>query len=423
MRYNTNLTNTLKALLMSIVVFALISTTPIFAQDEGPQNYCNPLTWSASPGLPTHYYYCYPDYPAQYPTSYKDYYGGSITYVRITNSAGEVILYKYTGPDFSRPDGQQSVQWSSCYHYYEDNYTGTGGFAPGETYTIEVQLQAHYYWYAGWPNHYYCGGMYDYGNSSYRMGFRMFVDYGIDGYYGEIGDDYYSNNDGSDEYVLSNYYYLYGYNSRCATRIYTNTFTIPADVEPGKTRMRLLATAYVGEYPYIQYRNNACLNGYYYVYSSYDRVYNFGEAEEYLIEFTLPIKGTYPGRNDILFAEKDYDGIDKDIDGTVYPFPKPMIELRSAVGSGTFCTFQIKGPLPGQGVVYNGLTPSGDAMIDLSVPFDAGNPLMFEFSNSSGSASTAANDGTVNFSRSGEYYVEYNVWLPGKIDPLVVVVD
>ncbi|MEI6091653.1 MAG: GEVED domain-containing protein, partial [bacterium] len=405
----TNIKNlSIKASLLMLLfgfLFTVYSNT-VTAQDNGPEGYCQGRQWfddKYAGSYFSYYYYCYPDYDKMYPSSYSRGMGEAIEYIKITpkNNPSEVILFSNTGEDFN------SGSESACYQYFGNDYDGSGQFVPGDEYNVEIKVKS---WYIAIVNStdyctYYVGSSYQTWNCA-----RLFIDWNKDGDWVDVAP--------AAEYIQ--WWDTRASGSWCESAVFTGTFTVPADVDPGKTRLRVAAAGVTGSvYPSAADRPNPCINGYYYSYDygsyGYAYMYDYGETEDYLIEFIIPIKGTYPEAGDVLFAQRDYDGTPKEINEVMEQFPRPMVELRDAAQPGTKITYRIRGPLPAKDIVYTGLDSKGNAQFDLNKPFSTKTPKIFEFFKSTGIYTTGA--GEVNFEQSGEYYVELELYLPGKTTP------
>lgn len=391
------------SVLAVIVLQVTFASLPATAQDNGPDGYCIPKQWFTDNyigGKYSAYYYCYPDYPKMYPSSYLDASGASITYVKITpkNNPSEIILYRQTGDDYNGSD-------TYCYAYMSNDYDGTGQFTPGDQYNIEIGVKAHS-WEYSW-GYSQC----DYSSSwaNTVISCRMFFDWTRDGDWLDVAP--------AAEYVqwwdcrISGNY--------CLSNTFTGSFTVPADVDPGKTRIRITAASNGYSLLPTSNRQDPCKTDQFYSYDygsyGYAYGYQYGETEDYLVEFIIPIKGTFPEAGSVLFAQRDYDGTPKEIDEVMEQFPRPMLELRDPAPAGTKVTYRIRGPLPSKDLVYTGLDKNGNEQFDLSKPFSTKTPKIFEFYKSTGTYTTGA--GEVNFTKSGEYYVELELYQPGKTTP------
>ena len=408
-------TTKVKMAIFALTIFAFFAIPlagNLQAQDTGPSGYCVPKTWfmeKYSSYAPRQYYNCMPDYPDRY-SYYLRGFGAAIEYVKVTEKESkEVVIYNYSGEEFDNYNGI-----SRCYSYFEEDYDGSGDFSAGTEYDIEVKIKA-WYWKYSW-GYDYCSFTGSYRRSAISA--RYFIDWTRDG---DWTDKQLADGTTAPEYIK--WWQVMKYGSYCEQALFTHSFKVPEGVDAGKTRLRVTASSSTYQYyPAYQYRTNPCATGYLYSYNyswgKYAALYDYGETEDYLIEFIMPIKATFPDAEDVLYANRWYDDVAKEVSGNIEAFPRPMIELRDIAGPNTLCQYEIRGPLPASTLVYTGKSPSGATKFDLNTPFDATNPLMFKFMKSEGTYTDG--EGGVNFSKSGEYYVNLQVWLPGKTDPKVI---
>jgi len=134
---------------------------------------------------------------------------------------------------------------------------------------------------------------------------------------------------------------------------------------------------YYGDYPlpplmygyYDPYAANACHNAYMYDYTQppynygYGYLYSYGETEDYNLELLLPVKRSFPTKEDLLYANELYDGTTRqrlDDNGQPYDFlyQKPFVEFYSAQKAGTQIKYEITGPLPTDNSVYLAKDPN-----------------------------------------------------------------
>jgi len=383
MRYLTYFKSSLTALSLLFVLFLLPNTG--YAQGGGPQGYCNPYstcnTTTDRPGSQ----------------------GGTIESVEITALDGTVILSNQTGVWQIDWDGDGN----RCYNFFTPDMIddGDASLTPGETYNIEIIVKS-------WDIRGWCSEDAGWGGAqdrSYPL-YRYWIDWDANASFNQTFDDYYPQTEEWDEFLGYGLAYYPAMNPPCRNHTFTSRFTVPEDVNPVQTRLRVSAT---GGYstPSISttYQRDAC----YYYYR-----FPYSDCEDYLISFAMPIKDIYPNQNDVLFANMKYDGSTVTIGAEDYILYKPMIELRDVPETGTLCSYQIKGPLPGSGVVFTGLDPDGNSVFDLSDAWTA-NPLKFTFQNSTGSASPD-DDGAMYFTNCGEYFVEIKLWLGSNPEPKVI---
>jgi hypothetical protein len=328
--------------------------------------------------------------------------------VKISNAnTNEVVLSRVS-------DGTYAWgHWEGCYIY-----TGVKGeMQPGETYNIAYRVDWNYYGYYGTD---YCDYTWA---QTYRV-HRVFIDFNIDG-------DWDDNNEwiNSPTRIASGLtkkigathdWWFYG---PCQLNYWeTLQITIPDDQKTGVTRMRIMTSEY---YPWALGNDfgqaaNACWNGYAYNYSWVGPDawygYNMGEIEDYLIDFALPFKATFPDTKppyDILLAAQDYNGTTRMHDGEMMTFPRTMVEFGSPQAPGTTLRYKIIGPLPEQTIIYEGLNPLNTSSIDIPVGSDVlGTNTIYNILAARG---PAAKNGTYTFRHNsgGEYQLVLGIKKPG----------
>lgn len=338
-----------------------------------PDNYCRPDQGPSS--WPTTYYTCYPMNAVQY--GYYPYYGSIIKEVNILEGSS-YLLNSITSPNTSgNPyQGGPSYDDPSCYKFYENPQPQLN---LGETYKFQLKI-AHIYGYQS----YTC--------TSYYYSVRIFIDWNMDGDFKDQNPDEWVNRPGG-QYANPSWraYHSAWCPSSQTINTYEYNITIPDGLDPGKTRMRVMTSYY---YPYqatyplptppptFDYMGaNACHNGYMYDYVAaygytYGYLYSYGETEDYVLDFSLPLKSTFPDNvapNDILYANELYNGTTRtryDNDGNPYNYyyEKPYIEFFAPQPTGTQIKYKIQGPLPSTNTVYTALNSSGGEYINVDVP-------------------------------------------------------
>jgi hypothetical protein len=395
-----------------MMLFASIASIDLKAQDNGPTNYCIPniqyvplmMQWYGA-NSPI---WCYPKYIKSISTYYMYYFTVPILETQIVDVASGEIKMDRQSRDNPGYSGQNMGEFEDCYVY-----TGARGeMEPGGIFDIKSWHNINYYGYNGTD---YCS----YGYTS-TYDFRVFIDYNIDGDFSDMGEwvnDPANIASGATQKIGSTHDWRY--NSNCQTN-YLEQYRIKiADNQAiGVTRMRILSSYY---YPYslgygLGLSGDACWNGYFFDYSMYGYPpgsyygYNYGEAEDYLIEFVISIKATFPDNkspNDILLANEVYDG-------TRTGFERPYITLGGPQPAGTLLTYQIIGPMPSTTVVYTGIDPTtGSNQMGIGVD-KLGTNLKYNIQKATGEAVV----GNYGFKRlsGGEYQLVLGIKKPGQPD-------
>lgn len=404
-------------IITAIFVMLTVSKVPIMAQDNGPEGYCIPETYTKTLGTAGFYYMCYPYYyPHAMPDVYQRFPNGTISVVKVysKNDPSNVQIYNSTGDDFQQ-----------CYQLYlMGTYTGDGELAPGETYILEVRVKPWSYIIYGTD---YCTAYADY---TY-VNLRAFIDWNMDA---DWADNLNTSNNPTNEFInqyQTRSYYQSG-SGYCNPIDIVTEFTVPDNVDTKKTRMRLLCNGYYGDYPGYPYEINACIAGSWYIadYGNgqyYTQMQEFGETEDYVFSIGVALKGSFPSDqspDNILFAGEKYNGetrkrLDKPDDAPIL-FKRGMIKLGSSLKEGTTLQYQIFGPLPlgadeNQKLVYEALDPhnaSPNQYIDVSGSKWPGQ-LIIPMTKSRGIYAPGG-DGTFKATSGGEYELRITLTLPGK---------
>ncbi|MFW5702167.1 MAG: GEVED domain-containing protein, partial [Bacteroidota bacterium] len=340
------------------VTVALLAMFGTQAQAQ-PTNYCIPT----DPELANNgYYYCYPEYLPSISSYYDWYFPAMITHVKIYNNE-KTALERESGND---PETDFEGCWID---------TGVEGeLALGGDYKLYVKVQEVYYSYSGND---YCE-MYNY-RTYYTT--RIFIDWNMDGIFdpspesGEwINDDRYNHPNRINNHPSNNYTWRYMEDCSAETE-FEYVIHVPSDIEPGKTKMRVMHSYY---YPYSPYYDpaNACYNGYYnYTQNPPSYVYGYGEVEDYILNFQLAFKESFPDDvppRDILLANHLYNGETRTIDGEEMEFPQPSVTFGAPQDDDVTLNYQIVGPLPSDEVVYEGIDPvTGSTNIQVGGTGDA----------------------------------------------------
>ncbi len=329
--------------------------------------------------------------------------------VKISESAsGEVKMLRESRTDRGYA-GTNAGTFEGCYVGIDKTLPHRAEMSPGDEYRIKISVYTNYYGYNGTD---YC--MYNYTNT-YNI--RVFLDLNIDGVFQE-GEWLNSPQNvaagkfikvGTITYQGGNYNdWKYNASASCYTgpaseKVHEWRYKVPDDQKMGTTRMRILSSYY---YPYnigsagtpitdLMDARSACWNGYAYDYTAYYGGwygYNYGEIEDYLIDFTLSIKGTFPDNkapDDILLANETYNGTTRNISGIPTEFKKPMVKFGGPQKVGTLMQFRVVGPLPASDIVYEALDPiTGSTNINvgqdkITLPAD----LVYKIQSSRGPAS------------------------------------
>ena len=340
-----------------------------------PTNYCQPnqgpSTW------PTTYLYCWPMYYVQY--GYYPYYGSILKEVNILQGSS-YLLSSITSPYTSGSpyQGGPSYDDPSCFKFYESPQPS---LYIGETYKFQLKI-AHIYGFMS----YYCSSTY------YTQ--RIFIDWNQDGDFKDQNPDEWINHPGG-QYATPSWRGIHSsWGPSCPNiNTYEYNIKIPDNIDPGKTRMRVMTayySPYYGDYPlpnppflygyYNTYGADACHNGYMYDFTQppynygYGELDSYGETEDYVLDLSLPLKSTFPDNiapNDILYANELYNGTTRtrytnEGDPYQYYYEKPYVEFFGIQPSGSSIKYSIQGPLPSTTTVYTALNPSGGEYIDIS---------------------------------------------------------
>ncbi len=360
-----------KNLLRVLAILAVFLSAFSFVKAQ-PTNYCRPdqgpSTW------PITYYYCWPMYYVQY--GYYPYYGSIIKEVNIFQGSTYYLSSITSNYSSAYPyQGGPTYDDPNCYKFFDSPQPQ---LSIGETYSFQIKIAPIY----GFQS-YYCS------STQYTM--RLFVDWNMDGDFVDQNPDEWINHPGGSYASPSWQQYL---SSWCPSSPNLQTFTynikIPDNLDPGKTRMRVMSAyyyPYYGDWPlpdpkwmygyYNPYGADACHNAYMYDYNyfgyGYGYLYSYGESEDYILDLSLPLKATFPDNvapNDILYAGELYNGTTRtryDNEGNPYNYyyEKPYVEFYSAQPSGTQIKYSIQGPLPSTNIVYKALNPSGGDYINV----------------------------------------------------------
>jgi len=340
---------------------------------------------------------CYPMYLGSL-TYYDWYFDNTIVSLRVETEDGDEVFFFESGDIFE-----------GCYVFRED--APIIELSLGGTYFIEYVILNKYYSYNGTD---YCS-LYNY-RTYYTH--RLFIDWNVDGFFDwdydptEWINNYRTDNpnrlDLNERAMWRNIQYCGTYHT------YRYEVTVPDNSPLDISRLRIMTSYY---YPYDPYypSNNACSNGYYDRYNTPPNYgYNYGEVEDYLVEFTLAIKDAFPRTGSILYAGQDYDGTTREInindEMVEVDFEHPMVLFGGAQSAGTQLTYQITGPLPSTNVVFEALDPiSGSRNIDVE------GFTKYDIVESRGSASPYGT-GVFMAEQGGEYRLGVSIALPGK-DP------
>lgn len=401
----------LMVMMATIGILLAVSSVATQAQDMGPTNYCVPSAALVDQNQSVGYgnYWCYPDYYTQY--SYYMFYGGPIISVKITEvSSGEVKLDRTspTSASYGWP------YWEGCYKYVGDR----AEMSPGEAYDIQVQFYKFMYSYGSISA--YCS--YNFG---YNVARRIFIDFNKDGIF-----QYTPTNLATNEWInspemlagsspivqrIGHSYVWYQYEqANCQAIAYTYRLTVPDNQEVGVGRMRVMSSPY---YPSsINYSNpmavatggDACWQGFRYAYGSGYYGLATGEIEDYLIEFSLPVKGIFPSNvapDDILLAGEKYNGTNRVVGGIPTEFKRPHILLGNTLPAGSAMTYRISGPLPDvDNVIYQGRDSiTNSTIIDVGVN-KIGTNLTVNIKKATGDA--VVDNFAFRWLNGGEYQVE-----------------
>jgi hypothetical protein len=343
MKPHNKIKTLLRFSLAMLIMFAFVKS-PSEAQ---PTNYCNP---TAPTGLTAPiYYYCWPAY-YNYWYGYTAYYGALIQEVSVYDSQNNLLMDNPTSTT-----QYNKIGTTDCYEFFNSKLVKV---SPGETYDFRIKARNIYgYAYSG----------YDYTScTSYYYTVRLFIDWNADGTWTNAGE-WINDPSGANPNPT---FWAYRSTSRPSTNdcpnptVYDFMVKIPDNVNPATARFRVQVGYYYPsspnqevDYGWAKFYNsgkNPCINGYandYYNYG-YSYVYSRGETEDYLIEYQLPIKETFPSDkapNDILNANVAYDGTNGN--------PKPYVTFYSPNAAGVQMQFNIVGPMPVDSVVYKAIDP------------------------------------------------------------------
>ena len=257
--------------------------------------------------------YCVPypkdGYQYQYCTVNEWGYYGFVGDVKVTNLANSQVVYeRVSGNDI-------------CYIFTGEEIN----LKLGNSYKVEVRTTGQYPYgtYSGWYFYH-----------------RLWIDWNQNGSFADAGE--FQGTKGVSCTVSPSP----GYSNNTPAAW---TISVPCNVIPGKTRMRV-SSCYA-------YDNgaDACSNGY--VYAPYYN-YNYGEMEDYVLNFIPDIEATFPPANGIVYANEPYDGTQRMKGGVLTSFPKPSVTMGSTQPTGAILKYKITGPRPSTSTVYSGLDPT-----------------------------------------------------------------
>ena len=395
--------NAIRTLLTSSVVMFIFIASFWGTANAQPANYCNP----AAPSTFTQpiYYYCWPAYYKLW-YGYNAYYGSLIEEVAVYDQ-NNVLLMKNTTSQLD----YNKIGTVDCFEFFNNKLAQV---SPGETYKFQFKIR-HINGYA------YSGYDYTYCSSNY-YNVRLFFDWNADGDFFDAGE-WFNNPSGSNPNPTWRAY-------RAATRpptapnnacpnptVYDFYVKIPDNVEPNFARFRIMTSYYYptspnqeinyGNYIYYNSGQNPCINGYAYDYIAYgySYVYSQGETEDYVIEYQLPIKTTFPSDkapDDLLKAGVTYDGTNGN--------PKPNVTFYGVQAAGMKMQFFINGPLPFDDEVYRAINPS-----DNSDWIDIAGVSSYTMQKSKGVFSVN-DDGSFRSPNGGVYTLTIVVRKPGSTD-------
>ncbi len=400
-----------KQILAMLFMFVTLPAVQSFAQLENYSQYCRPdqapATW------PMAYIYCWPTYYLQY--GYDPYYGSLVENVQVFDQSGTLIFQNHTSPNVYCD--------VSCYKYY--NPSTNIPVSVGGTYKFRLTF-AHIY------------GFMSYTCSSTYYSRRLFIDWNKDGDFKDQNPDEWVNRPGG----------LYGtpiwrtilssWGPQCPNLdVVEYDIKIPENIEPGVTLMRVMTAyyyPYYGDYPlpplmygyYDPYAANACHNAYMYDYTQppynygYGYLYSYGETEDYNLELLLPVKRSFPTKEDLLYANELYDGTTRqrlDDNGQPYDFlyQKPFVEFYSAQKAGTQIKYEITGPLPTDNSVYLAKDPNtGSDWIDVA------GLSTYQIQKAEGTCAPGGN-GDFMYDHGGQFALTITVRQPGTTDKFVKI--
>ncbi|MBX3043668.1 MAG: T9SS type A sorting domain-containing protein [Candidatus Kapabacteria bacterium] len=330
------------------------------AQDMGPDNYCipGPEYASANQGVFGRTdIWCYPSYLSSISTFYKEYMTSPILEVKVTEvGSNEVKIHRISRA--TAVDGP----WEGCYVFTNSRFE----MSPGETYDIEM-IGLRNYGIFNTTN--YC--IYNW-NSWYNN--RIFIDYNLNGVF-EYSPTGYSEWINSPQEISSGRTQRIGHNftwrnmmqANCTEQKYTYRITVSDDQENGVGRMRVMhsinaPTTINNTNPMLPgTAGSACWNGYLWPWwndQSQYYGYSYGEIEDYIVEFSLPLKGSFPNNiapDDILLAGEAYDGTTRMLSGQMTYFERPYVLFGNPMPPGSILNYAIVGPLPDvDNVIYEG---------------------------------------------------------------------
>lgn len=397
--------NSIRTLIKSSVVMFLFIASFWGIANAQPSNYCNPSA-PATFTQPT-YYYCYPAYYKLW-YGYDAYYGSLIEEVNVYNAQNVLLMQNKTSQlEYNK------IGTVDCFEFFNNKLAQV---SPGETYRFQVKIRHIYgYAYSGY-DYTYC-----YTNATYYS-VRLFIDWNADGDFNDAGEWFNSPtgaNPNPNWWTLRNSTRPPNVsNNACPNpTVYDFMVTIPDNVEPNFARFRVMTSYYYptspnqeinyGTYIYYNSGQNACVNGFAYDYIGYgySYVYSYGETEDYVVEYQLPIKTTFPtdkAPDDILKANVLYDGTGGN--------PKPNVTFYSAQTAGMKMQFFINGPLPFNDEVYRAVNPS-----DNSDWIDIAGFTSYTMQKSKGSFSVNG-DGSFRSLNGGVYTLTIIIRKPGTSD-------
>jgi hypothetical protein len=352
-----------------------------------PSNYCIPTELEGGGR-----YRCNPVY---YPTNYSYYnyyYPNSIVHVKVYND-GHTPIDRESGDDFE-----------GC--YVETGVTGITYL--GDDYKVYIKVKNMYYNYRGTD---YC---IQYNYTWMRFTCRLFIDWNADGDFEDtdewVNHNFDAHHNRENNHPSNNYRYRYQPGGCGGYTEFEFDINISTSFEPGKRVMRVM---HAYNYPYSYYSpENACHNGYFDRWSSPPRyAYDYGEVEDYVLDFQYNFEDLFPDQDDLLYAGQLYNGETRTFEGEEMYFDKPFVEFGNPQQEGNTMTFKIVGPLPSTSAVYTALDEDGNEEIDIAGGPD--NKVLFEFNNAKGPAAVGGN-GDFKSNRGGVFKVVIVLMRPGS---------